>query len=257
MAIKRIKKNIHKGERCFILGTGPGLNDLDLSFLEDEITIGMNTILRKEDVTPNYIVIADTIQLEGNWNTIWDKRMLGGHYVVNTGCNMRGTKKHDDLSGMCKEGRGSTCSDRFYDKLPDEYDIHPVRHEEKSGAYQTFFVRDPPNQKDKIIMTRLDEYYMDPYLKTISGYGCSSMDALAIPTAVFLGCKEIYMIGTDRSRCHFYDSRPGSRHIEFTHVLPILKKKGVKLYNADPANAFPEVEYKKYEDLFKSLEEAS
>lgn len=37
-------KDIHKGKRCFIIGNGPSLNKMDLSFLKDEITFGQNRI---------------------------------------------------------------------------------------------------------------------------------------------------------------------------------------------------------------------
>ena len=37
-------KNIHKGQRCFIVCNGPHLNDIDPSLLDDEITIGMNRV---------------------------------------------------------------------------------------------------------------------------------------------------------------------------------------------------------------------
>ena len=37
-------KNIHKGERCFIIGNGPSLKKTDLSFLKNEFTFGMNRV---------------------------------------------------------------------------------------------------------------------------------------------------------------------------------------------------------------------
>ena len=48
---KRIKKiikhnkkfnNIHKGERCFILGNGPSLREVDLGLLENEFVFTCN-----------------------------------------------------------------------------------------------------------------------------------------------------------------------------------------------------------------------
>lgn len=42
--ILRSYRNLHAGERCFILGNGPSLRDTDLSLLRDEITFGMNRI---------------------------------------------------------------------------------------------------------------------------------------------------------------------------------------------------------------------
>ena len=37
-------KDRHKGERCFIIGTGPSLKRMDLSLLESEYTFGLNRI---------------------------------------------------------------------------------------------------------------------------------------------------------------------------------------------------------------------
>ena len=37
-------KDIHRGERCFIIGNGPSLRNTDLSKLKDECTFGMNRI---------------------------------------------------------------------------------------------------------------------------------------------------------------------------------------------------------------------
>lgn len=45
-SIKRLQalKDIHKGERCFIIGNGPSLKHTDVSRLRDEFTFGMNRI---------------------------------------------------------------------------------------------------------------------------------------------------------------------------------------------------------------------
>ena len=40
----RALKDIHRGERCFIMGNGPSLKNTDLSLLKDEYTFGMNRI---------------------------------------------------------------------------------------------------------------------------------------------------------------------------------------------------------------------
>lgn len=37
-------KDIHKGERCFIVGTGPSLNKTNLNLLKNEICFGVNTL---------------------------------------------------------------------------------------------------------------------------------------------------------------------------------------------------------------------
>lgn len=45
-SIRNLKrfKDIHTGERCFIIGNGPSLNQTNLSYLRDEYTFGMNRI---------------------------------------------------------------------------------------------------------------------------------------------------------------------------------------------------------------------
>ena len=37
-------RDLHQGERCFIIGNGPSLNKMDLSLIRDEYTFGMNRI---------------------------------------------------------------------------------------------------------------------------------------------------------------------------------------------------------------------
>lgn len=61
-------RNIHKGERCFIMGCGPSLNDQDLKPLEDEIVIGLNAdylIQNKYDIKFKYYVLNE---LGAAWN---------------------------------------------------------------------------------------------------------------------------------------------------------------------------------------------
>jgi hypothetical protein len=61
-------KNIHAGERCFIIANGPSLQKTDLSLLKNELTIGMNRIYLVEEVngfSPTYLAVSDIpIQLD-------------------------------------------------------------------------------------------------------------------------------------------------------------------------------------------------
>lgn len=65
IASKNIKfKNIHKGDSCYILGTGPSLKDLDLKFLENEIVFGLNYLYRSKNIKgikPKYYCLYDEI----------------------------------------------------------------------------------------------------------------------------------------------------------------------------------------------------
>lgn len=55
-------KDIHKGQRCFIIGNGPSLNDEDLSTLENEVVFTVNKIANHpqfEAMKTNYHFWAD------------------------------------------------------------------------------------------------------------------------------------------------------------------------------------------------------
>jgi hypothetical protein len=60
-------KNKHKGNRCFIIGTGPSLKTDDLDKLKNEITFGANGLflgLNKTNFRPTYYSICDIKAME-------------------------------------------------------------------------------------------------------------------------------------------------------------------------------------------------
>jgi FkbM family methyltransferase len=60
-------KDKHKGERCVIIGNGPSLNKMDLSFLKHETCFGMNRIylgFEKWGFTPTYYVTVNKLVIE-------------------------------------------------------------------------------------------------------------------------------------------------------------------------------------------------
>ena len=62
-------ENKHKGQRCVIIGNGPSLNKMDLSFLKNEICFGMNKIylgFEKWNFLPKYYVAVNSLVLEQN-----------------------------------------------------------------------------------------------------------------------------------------------------------------------------------------------
>lgn len=57
-------KDIHKGERCFLIGNGPSLSGKDLDLLQDEYTFGTNMVYKIFDQTnwrPTFHCVSDTI----------------------------------------------------------------------------------------------------------------------------------------------------------------------------------------------------
>jgi len=60
-------KDKHLGQRCVIVGNGPSLNKMDLSFLRNEITFGLNRIyllFDKYDFRPTYYVSVNPLVIE-------------------------------------------------------------------------------------------------------------------------------------------------------------------------------------------------
>lgn len=54
--------NIHKGDRCFLVATGPSLNKVDFSLLKNEIIFGINSLYRGFDklgIKCDYYAISD------------------------------------------------------------------------------------------------------------------------------------------------------------------------------------------------------
>jgi hypothetical protein len=91
----------NRKDRCFIVGTGESLNDIDLSLLKDETTISINLILKHPTFVPDYLCVADTTVMENNYDTIFNDKMSDGTYVIGNGCLMTG-------KGSCTDGNGST-----------------------------------------------------------------------------------------------------------------------------------------------------
>lgn len=60
-------RDIHRGQRCFIIGNGPSLNRLDITLLANEITFGVNAIYtnyEKMGFYPTYYVVEDYLVAE-------------------------------------------------------------------------------------------------------------------------------------------------------------------------------------------------
>jgi hypothetical protein len=60
-------KDVHAGERCFVMGNGPSLGKMDLSPLKHELTFGLNRIyllFEKIDFYPTYYVAINELVLE-------------------------------------------------------------------------------------------------------------------------------------------------------------------------------------------------
>ncbi|MCL4559684.1 MAG: DUF115 domain-containing protein [Chloroflexi bacterium] len=60
-------RDLHQGQRCFIIGNGPSLRQMDLSLLKNEVTFGLNRIyllFPELGFTTTYLVLTNTLVLE-------------------------------------------------------------------------------------------------------------------------------------------------------------------------------------------------
>ncbi|MCL2080066.1 MAG: DUF115 domain-containing protein [Oscillospiraceae bacterium] len=162
-------KNIHKGQRCFIVATGPSLTLEDIEKLKNEITISMNSII---------LSFADT-----KWRP--------AYYAIQdlTGFTTLCLHEDADLSGI--EGV-------FVSPEIDSF----MRHIGQ-GDYIKYNVMPYNSNRDQIKKVKDGREYINPsrkkrFSKDISaavfgwnvGYTC-------IQIAVYMGFSEIYLLGCD------------------------------------------------------------
>lgn len=172
--LKNIKDK-HKGERCFIVATGPSLTIEDLEKLKNEITIGMNSICLAFDETdwrPTYYGIQDE----------------------NVYARLRG--QIEDIDTECKF-ISQTILERIKLNLTEKDYIFPMNmlnHNIEHRKYNTKFS---------------DNAFAVIY----NGY---TVTYSLIQLAVYMGFKEIYLIGTD---CN-YSSDMKHHFKEYGYVDP-------------------------------------
>ena len=160
-------KDIHKGKRCFILGNGPSLKDLDPKLLENEFVFTVNQISRLknyEQLKTNYHFWVDNLFFKINPDNPEDLELLNVIKSVNT----------PDNKPVCffPEDRAKTFIEIF--KLKDCLDI-------------SYFLIGPPFVNDKFPL--IDCTNPIPAFNTVVQY--------AIAMAIYMGFSEIYLHGCD------------------------------------------------------------
>lgn len=151
-------KNIHAGERCFILGTGPSLNDLrsdQVERLKSEVVFGVNSLYKSavvSELIPKYYALIDNLY----WN---------------------------ELSSVFKE-------------IGDRYKVDPP-----------IFLTDP-RAKKIIDNLQLDQEAIYIHAKkypthkisaeiTNNIFGAMNVISYSILVAIYMGFREIYLLGCD------------------------------------------------------------
>lgn len=196
-------RDIHHGERCFIIATGPSLTMEDIESLKDEKTISMNSIckLYKEtDWRPTYYAIQD-------------------NFVFN---NMQDIlRRHKEVPVFISDNIWR----RFKrEKEWIEFPTNVMYH--ASLTHKTYFAR----------------FSDDAYDIVYDGY---SIAYSCIELAVYMGFKEIYLLGADCTylgeKEHFVDSGVEDRSrkyatpkliVGYEKVKEYADSHGIKVFNA-------------------------
>ena len=178
----KILKDKHKGERCFIVATGPSLLIEDLDKLRNEITFSMNSIFLSFDETdwrPNYY----GIQFPDFYNKY---------------------KSYIDRLDVDVKLVGDVISKQV--KLSDDFYLYPLHMLNHNWSHKKYHSKFSDNAFDVVY----------------SGY---TITYSLIQLAVYMGFKEIYLIGVD---CN-YSSNKNNHFKDYGIVDPAVSAASEKM----------------------------
>lgn len=183
----RALKDAYKGKRCFIACTGPSLTIEDLESLKDEYVFGMNSICMIHDKT--------------NW-----KPDFFAIQDVNVYKKIESTILNTD-NGLCMAPYGlkkifNTPDDWVYFPMCGSYHLFELQYQNK------FFSR----------------FSSNPYVTVYDGY---SITYSIMQLAIYMGFKEIYLIGCD---CNYMGQQ--QHFIEHGHMEKKAEQATDKLTSA-------------------------
>jgi len=158
-------RDIHKGERCFILGTGPSLaqlNDAQVNKLRDEVSFGVNSLYKSKigsNLSPRYYCLIDDL-----------------YWKENNGTFAEITEKYKSFPPVF-------ISDLRAKKIIDSLCLG-------NGALYIYSKKYPT----KAISFNLDRNI----------YALMNVVSYSIVSAIYMGFKEIYLLGCDYNAfCNF------------------------------------------------------
>jgi len=171
-------KDLHKGERCFILATGPSINRQNLLPLRNEICISVSNFFLHEDaeaVNPKYHVFAPNHE-PFNWDKLEKEFMILTRYSLS------------DTTFFIGYAPYKYSQKNFLDQYPK---YRPEKYQ---------FI-------DYSVLSEINENnYGDPKIWDISKnpFSIRTVVYSAIQIAAYMGFNEIYLLGVDHD--YLYDS---------------------------------------------------
>lgn len=162
-------KDIHRGERCFILGNGPSIKEENLAVLRDEYVFVVNQATRLpfiKEINPNYYICIDSAFFNINENNPGDMEML---------------------DAFKRLGELSPDMECFF---PIEEKSHYI---EKYGLDKTLHV----NYFQRGLSFHEGYKKAIDYSRTTIGFGTVVQNAITL--AIYMGFSEIYILGCDNT----------------------------------------------------------
>lgn len=160
-------RNIHKGQRCFILGNGPSIKQQDLSKLEHEIVFSVNQISRHpqfEKIKPTYHFWSDPGFFNLSEDKPEDMELLRTMVDVNTSDNHPTCFYPYEYKWFVKKY-----------KLDEKIDIHYYK---------------------QAAIHMIDEYDLPmDFARYIPSFGTVVQYCIAM--AIYMGFDDIYLLGCD------------------------------------------------------------
>ena len=256
-------RNLHKGKRCFVLGSGPSLKTLDFSVLKNEYVFTVNQLPRDADfykLHSNYHFWSDRLFFELSNEREEDRELLDV---------MKSVKNADNSPTVFYEATAyRMIKDNHLDK---ELDIHYFVH----GDY--------PYRNQYLNENLVELTTVLPRFSTVIHY--------LICVAVYMGFSEIYLLGCDctgflvaaNNRMNMADKAPYSYDIspnekkraerisrersirdelasqvaifdEYGFLHSYCERNGVKLYNATDGGLLDSIPRRSLKEIF-GLEE--
>ncbi len=224
----KLLKDKHKGERCFIVCTGPSLSVDDLERLKGEYTFGVNNVFRLFDKTswrPTYYGVIEPLVFE----TLRDDPVFKG--LENVFLPDLFEKKYKQLS------------------VKQCY-IFPM---DKFELYWSRLVKKPVRFSDDI---------------SLVVYDVSTVAYSLMQIAVYMGFEEIYLLGCDCNysgeKQHFAEYGVKANNAEITEKNLIVAfsaarkyadSHGIRIYNATRGGKLEVFERVNFDSLFDQNKE--
>ena len=205
----RLLKDKHSGNRCFIVATGPSLLGEDVDKLKNEFTIGVNSIFR----------LYEKMNWRPNYYVILDANLCNKY-------NANGFINPDDFAkDMCFFN--SICKKTFTSEKVVYLHTNWLNHVYNYGNLEFKYTPD--------MVFGLYDFY--------------SVTHACIQIAMYMGFKEIYLIGVDNNytggKTHFVETKGDdvfdynwalttqkSMDAGYEAIRNIANKQGVKIFNA-------------------------